>query len=212
MNTVSRIIAPCMCSHSRVSRSRPAGAGANGRHQLLPDQQRHRQWRQSRRPRRRRQSLPDPGAGGGLWRAKDLARLSLDPGGRRPARGERARPHRQGAVAECQGRRDRQGCRRPARRQQQPHQADRAERKGRSHQRRRRHAEPPRRADGIAGRRHRLRGRRGPHLQELDELARKARRWSAISTARACATTSRRNPGTPRIPRAARTAAARRPI
>ncbi len=34
---------------------------------------------------------------------------------------------------------------------------------------RRRHAEPPRRADGIAGGRHRVCGRRGSHLQELDE-------------------------------------------
>ena len=30
--------------------------------------------------------------------------------------------------------------------------------------------EPPRRADGIAGGRHRVRRRRGPHLQELDEF------------------------------------------
>ena len=37
------------------------------------------------------------------------------------------------------------------------------------HQRPRRHAEPPRRADGIAGRRYRVRRRRRPHLQELDE-------------------------------------------
>ena len=41
--------------------------------------------------------------------------------------------------------------------------------KGEVDQRPRRHAEPPRRADGIASRRHRVRGRRGPHLQELDE-------------------------------------------
>ena len=95
---------------------------------------------------------------------------------------------------------------------QQPHQADRAQRKGRSHQRPRRHAEPPRHADGIAARRHRVCGRRGPHLQELDEQRRRARRCSAISTASACATTTPRNPGTPRIPRAARMAAARRPI
>ena len=87
--------------------------------------------------------------------------------------GQCARPHRQGAVAERQGRRDRQGCRRSAQRRQQPHQADRADREGRGHQRPRRHAEPPRRADGLAGRRHGLCGRRGPHLQELDELLRK---------------------------------------
>ena len=40
---------------------------------------------------------------------------------------------------------------------------------------------------------------------------RRARRWSAIPTARACATTTPRSPGTRRIPRAARMAAARRP-
>ena len=51
------------------------------------------------------------GAGG-----KDLARLSLDAGRRRPACRQCARPHRQGTVEECQGRGGRQGCRRSARR------------------------------------------------------------------------------------------------
>src|SRR5689334_3116404 len=40
----------------------------------------------------------------------------------------------------------------------------------------------------------------------------RARRWSAITIARACATTTHRSPGTRRIPRAARTAAAVRTI
>ena len=42
--------------------------------------------------------------------------------------------------------------------------------------------------------------------------ARKGRRWSATPTASAFATTTRQNPGTRRIPRAAPTAAARRTI
>ena len=42
--------------------------------------------------------------------------------------------------------------------------------KGERSQRPRRHAESPRRADGIASRWHSLCGRRRPHLQELDEL------------------------------------------
>ena len=46
-----------------------------------------------------------------------------------------------------------------ARRQQQPHQADRALGKGRCHQRRRRHTKPPRCADGIAGGRYCVCGR-----------------------------------------------------
>ncbi len=53
---------------------------------------------------------------------QDLARLSQHPG---RWRGQCARPHRQGTVAERQGRRDRQERRRSAQRQQQPHQADR---------------------------------------------------------------------------------------
>ena len=61
-------------SHSAFSQARPAQAQTADT-SFLPDQQRHRQWRQSRRARRRRQSLPDPGAGGGLWRAEDLACL-----------------------------------------------------------------------------------------------------------------------------------------
>ncbi len=96
-------------------------------------------------------------------------------------------------------------------RRQQPHQADRAQRKGRGHQRPRRHAEPPRRADGIAGR---TAPRSRPATTapaRTGRAARKAPRWSAIPTAWACATTTPRSPGTPRIPRAARTAAARRP-
>ncbi len=43
-------------------------------------------------------------------------------------------------------------------------------------------------------------------------VRRKVQRWSDTSTASACATTTPRNPGTRRIPRADRTAAARRPI
>ena len=156
-----------------------ARAGAIGQHQFLRHQRRHRQWRQSRRPRRRRQSLPDAGAGGGC-RRQDLARLSLHPGRRRQAGGERARPHRQGPVAEFQGRRGRQGRRRAARRQQ-PHQADRAEREGRGHQRPRRYAEPPRHADRIAAGRHRLRRPATTAPARTGRAARKARRWSGIS-------------------------------
>ena len=75
----------------------------------------------------------------------------------------------------------------------------------------RRYAEPPRRADGIAGRTaRRLRPARTAPAR-TGRAARRARRWSAISTARACATTTPRSPGTRRIPRAARMAAARRP-
>ena len=66
----------CRCGHiGSRQRARP---GAIRRHQFLPDQQRHRQWRQSRRARGRRQSLPDnycqqlaqaAGAGAKTWRA-----------------------------------------------------------------------------------------------------------------------------------------------
>ena len=94
-----------------------ARAGADRRHHFFVTSNRYRQWRQPRRPRGRRQSLSDAGAGGGR-RRQDLARLSVDPGRRRPAGRECPRPHRQGPVAECQGRRHRQGCRRTARRQQ----------------------------------------------------------------------------------------------
>ena len=55
-------------------------------------------------------------------------------------------------------------------------------------------------------------GRRRPHLQELDEQHARCRDGRAYPTASACATTTPRNPGIPRIPRAAPTAAARRPI
>ena len=47
---------------------------------------------------------------------------------------------------------------------QQSHQADRAVGEGRRHQRPRRHAEPPRRADRLATGRHRVRPRGRPHL------------------------------------------------
>ena len=210
MNSFARIISPaCFARCGHIGSRQRARAGAIGRYQLLPDQQRHRQWRQSRRARRRRQSLPDIGAGGRSGR-QDLARLPLDAGRRRSACRQCARSHRQGTVEECQGRGGRQGRRRSARRQQ-PHQADRAQREGRGHQRPRRYAQPPRRADGIAaGRVTRLRPARIAPAR-TGRAPRKARRWSAIPTASACATTTPRSPGTRRIPRAARTAAARRP-
>jgi hypothetical protein len=53
---------------------------------------------------------------------------------------------------------------------------------------------------------------RGDTPARTGRAARKVRQWSAIPTASACATTMPQNPGTHRIPRAAPTAAARRPI
>ena len=64
------------------------------------------------------------GAGAKKWHAY----LSTQAAG--PARGQRARPHRQGSVAEREGRGDREGRRRAAR-DQQPQQADGPDRKGR---------------------------------------------------------------------------------
>ena len=83
--------------------SHRAGDRATGKqHDILRHQRRARQGRRSRRSRRRRPLLHLAGAGGGLDR-QDLARLSLDPGGRRQARGQRARPHRQGPWANAKG-------------------------------------------------------------------------------------------------------------
>ncbi len=96
-------------------------------------------------------------------------------------------------------------------RRQQSHQGNRSHRKRRNQQRRRRQTEPSRRADGIAAGWHCVRTRDRPHLQELDEQHARVRPWSAIPTARVCATTTPRTPGIRRIPRADPTAAARRP-
>ena len=100
---------------------------------------------------------------------------------------QRARSHRARAVAERQGRRHRQGCRRAAR-QQQSHQADGAHREGRGGQRPRRHAEPARHPDRLAAGRHApfRPARTGPAA--TGRRAPRARPWSAITTAWGCAT------------------------
>jgi len=88
----------------RFARRRCGSActGAGSQHHVLPHLCGHRQWRQSWWPRRRRQLLPDAGAGC-RRRRQDLARLSLDPGRRWRACRERARPHRQGAWQNSKG-------------------------------------------------------------------------------------------------------------
>ena len=142
---------------------------------------------------------------------QDLARVSLDAG-RRRRRGECARPHRQGPVAERQGHRGCQGRRRSAQRVQQPHQADRAQREGRGDQRPRRHAEPSRRPHRLAAGRH---APSRPATTAPARTGRAATQGSAMrrpsSTATACGMTTRRSRGTLRIPRAVRMAAAPRP-
>ena len=100
------------------------------------------------------------GAGGKTWHAY------LSTPGRR--RGQRARPHRQGPVAQCEGRRRRQQ-RRGTARDQQPRQADVADRKGRCRERPRRHAEPARHPDRLAAGRHRVQRRRRHDVRQLDE-------------------------------------------
>ena len=105
----------------------------------------------------------------------------------------------------------RQGCRRAAR-QQQSHQADRAQREGRGGQRPRRHAQPARHPHRLAAGRPRVSGRRGPDLRQLDQERAKGRPWSATTTAWGCDERRRRpSRGTRRIRRAGRTAAAARP-
>ena len=150
MSNLARIFRAGLCARLGVSAWRAAGAGANGRHQFLPDQQRHRQWRQSRRPRRRRQSLPDAGAGGGLWRAKTWrAYLSTQAADGAPAVNARDRigkgpwQNSKGVVI--------------AKDVAELHSASNnltkqtaLTEKGEVDQRRRRQAEPPRRAHGIA--------------------------------------------------------------
>ena len=80
------------------------------------------------------------GAGSRTWRAY----LSTSAAGGSAAVNAK-RSHRLRSLAECEGRSDRQGCRRPAWAQQQPHQADGTHREGRGHQRPRRHPQHARR-------------------------------------------------------------------
>ena len=103
------------------------------------------------------------GAGNRTWRAY----LSTQAVGRRSGR-QRPRSHRARAVAERQGRRHRQRCRRAAR-QQQSHQTDSAQREGRGGQRPWRYAQPARHPDRLDAGRPRLSPRRGPDLRQLDE-------------------------------------------
>ena len=78
-----------------------------------------------------------------------------------------------------------------------------AGREGRAGQRPRRYAEPARHPHRLAGRRPRHPGRQGHDLRQLDQERRGHARWSAITTASACATTTPRSRGTPRTRRAA---------
>ena len=79
--------------------------------------------RQLRRPRRRRQALPDAGRQG-RRRRQDLARLSQHPGRGRRHRRQCQGPHRQRPVGQRQGRADRRQRRRPALGQQQDRSRD----------------------------------------------------------------------------------------
>src|SRR5215510_276139 len=131
---------------------------------LLHHQQGAGQGRRSRRARGRRPALPVARCDGGRGR-QDLEGVSEHA---RPGCRQCARPHRRGALEERQGHHHRQGRRRAPRREQRQ-QADRAHREGRHRQRARRHAEHARRPDGLAAGRHRVPGRRGSHVRQLDE-------------------------------------------
>jgi hypothetical protein len=62
-----------------------AGSCADGRYELLRDQRQNRQWRQSRRPRRRGQSLSDVGASSGAGAKTWHAYLSTQAADGKPA-------------------------------------------------------------------------------------------------------------------------------
>ena len=125
------------------------------------------------------------GAGGKTWRAY----LSTQEAARQ-AGGQCARPDRQRPVAELQGHGRRDQRRRSAQRQQQAQLRQLAERARLHHSRCRLRAEPARRADGLDTGRPGVPGRRGSHLQELDEQhpgRRHARPYRPQGSARRCA-------------------------
>ena len=155
---------------------------------LLRHRRRPRQGRRSRRHRGRRPALPDA-CGAPRRGRQDLARLSQHAAGRRQARGQCARPHRQRPVAELQGHGRRGQSRRTAQRQQQARLRQLALRARLHHPRRGLRAEPSRRADRL-DRRKAARSR--PAMiapAATGRAAPRAPRWSAISTRRDCATT-----------------------
>ena len=110
-----------------------------------------------------------------------VARLPEHPG---RGRGQRARPHRQGPLAQCEGRRRSPTTSRSCTATQQPEQADVADRKGRCRQRPRRHAEPARHPDRLAAGRHRVQRQRRHDVRQLDEERARAARCSATTTGR----------------------------
>ena len=137
---------------------------------------------------------------------QDLARLPQHH--RREIR-QRARPHRPRTVAERQGRDHRPHPRRPAQRQEQPHQADRAHRDRPGGQRPRRQAEHARHPHRlVAGRHARSAAARRTRPAATGPARTPVRRSSATTTARASTPRRRRCRGIRRIPR--RAAASRR--
>ncbi len=142
-----------------------------------------------------RRSPSAAGAGG-----KTVARLSQHAGAGRDSGGQCEGPDRQGPVAEREGRRDREERRRAAR-QQQPQQADRADREGRGRERPRRHAEHARHPDRLAAGRYRIRRAPTTRPAATGPRAARARRSSAITTARDSTRARRRCRGTRRTRR-----------
>ena len=111
----------------------------------------------------RQQLAEAAGAGERTWRAY----LSAQAAGGEPAVNARDRIG-QGPWQNAKGVVIAQDLDRAARRQQ-PRQGHRAHRAGRGRQRPRRHAEPARHSHGLAAGRHRIRGRGGPDLRQLDD-------------------------------------------
>ena len=190
------------CPRSPVpSRRAQQPAAAVSQHDLLHHQRRRAQRRRLRRHRGRRQALPGAGRQG-RRRRQDLARLSQRPGrGRRQAVNARDRIGK-GPWVNAAGVQIAASVDDLHSRQQQDQRGNRVAENGRRI--------PSRlfvvnqhdiltgtQTDGTAP------PPQGHDLRQLDQVAAKARPWSATTTAWACATMRRRSPGTPRIPRAA---------
>jgi len=175
---------------------------------FLRDLRRYRQWRQPRRSRRCRQLLPDAGTGHGR-RRQNLARLSLGASRRRQARGECARPHRQGTLAEFQRRRDRKRCRRTGANglTKQTALSEKGEIiNGRGDTPNRHDVLTGSQADGTA-----FAAGEDRTCKNWTSSTQGAAMVGTFPTVSGCVTMTPRNPGTARTPRAARAAAVRRP-
>ena len=178
-------------------------------HDVLRHQRRLRQGRRPRRSGRRGRALPAARAGGGR-RRQDLARLSEHAGA------DGARSMRATASARVRGRTPRAwssprtspSCTAQNNLTKQTALTEKGESiNGRGDTPNTHDILTGSQPDGTA-----FAGRRGPHLRQLDQERRRARRWSAITTAGAQRRRRLRSRGTRRIPRAGRTAAAARTI